>query len=451
MVTLDRARLLQLLADEDEMFVERHCRSGQLFEQAKEHLLDGVPMNWMTRWASPFPLFVREAHGQRLTCADGHEYIDLCLGDTGAMTGHSPAATVEALRIQLDKGITTMLPSEDASWVGGELARRFGLRFWQDAMTATDANRFALRIARQITRRPKVLVFNWCYHGSASETLVTLREDGSRGPRPGNVGPAVDPSLTTKVVEFNDLASLEEQLAPGDVACVLAEPALTNIGIVLPEPGFTEALRRITRETGTLLVVDETHTICAGPGGCTLAWGLEPDILTLGKAVGGGLPCAVYGFGQTVADALRSTLDYHAADVSGLGTTLAGNPLQMAAIRATLAQVLTQENYTRMIALCERFCGGVQTVIDEFELPWIVQRLGCRGEYWPVRVPPRNGGEASAAEDPELDRYMHLFQLNRGIAMTPFHNMALIGPEASEADVDKHTEIFREAVGRLFR
>ncbi len=302
---LDRTRLATLLAAEDARFVERHPRSRALHDEARQHLLDGVPMNWMTRWASPFPPFVEKAWGSRFRCVDGHEYIDFCLGDTGAMTGHSPAAAVAAIAAQAARGITTMLPTEDGLWVAGELTRRFGLRYWQMALTATDANRFALRLARHVTRRPKVLVFNYCYHGSVDEALITL-DDGVAGPVQGNVGPAVDPALTTRVVEFNDVAALEQALAPGDVACVLAEPALTNIGIVLPEPGFHDALRRLTRETGTLLIIDETHTLCAGPGGCTGAWGLQPDMLTIGKPIGSGVPSAAYGFGQAIADLIHA-------------------------------------------------------------------------------------------------------------------------------------------------
>ena len=447
---LDRHRLVDLLAAESALFAERHPRSRELFERAGAHLLDGVPMNWMTRWASPFPLFVRQAGGAHFTCVDGHDYLDFCLGDTGAMAGHAPPASVRAITEQAARGITTMLPTEDSLWVAEELARRFGLQFWQVVLTATDANRNALRIARHITGRPKVLIFNWCYHGSVDEALVTLRDDGSIGARPGTVGPAVDPNLTTKVIEFNDVAALERELEPGDVACVLAEPALTNIGIVLPDPGYLDALRRLTRETGTLLVIDETHTICAGPGGCTQAWGLEPDMITLGKPIGAGIPCAVYGFGQTVVDRIHANWDYHASDVSGIGGTLAGNALSLAAMRATLGEVLNEAAFAHTIPLGERFCDGVQAVVDEFELPWVVKRLGCRTEYWPRPVPPCNGGEAAAAEDPELDRFMHLFSLNRGILMTPFHNMALMAPTTTADDVDRHTAVFREAVAALF-
>jgi len=442
---LDRGRLGALLAEEERRFREAHPRSLALSERARRSLLGGVPMHWMVRWAGGFPLFVAAGEGSHLTDVDGHRYLDLCLGDTGAMTGHAPAAPVEAVRAQAARGFTFMLPTEDAVWVGEELARRFGLPYWQFAVTATDANRFAIRLAREITGRPRVLVFNWCYHGTVDETFATLR-DGRVVPRDGNVGPPVDPAVTTRVVEFNDVPALEAALAQGDVACVLAEPALTNVGIVHPESGFHAALRELTRRAGTLLIIDETHTICAGPGGYTRAHGLEPDMLTLGKAVAGGVPGAVYGMSEAVAERIgtRSRLDV--ADTGGIGGTLAANALATAAMRATLERVLTEASYRITIPLAERFARGVEGVIAEACLPWIVKRLGCRVEYWFRPTPPRNGGEAAAAVDPDLERYMHLAALNRGILLTPFHNMALLAPAVTAADVDHHTNVFRESV-----
>ncbi len=443
---VDRQRLALRLTDERERFVHEHPDSQALFERAKGSLLAGVPMHWMVRWAGDFPLFVANGRGARFTDIDGHTYLDFCLGDTGAMTGHAPEPTIRAMARQLEQGLTFMLPNEDAVWVGEELARRFGLPYWQIAMTATDANRFVIRLARRITGRPKILVFNWCYHGSVDETFATIQPDGSVGPRPGNLGPPVDPSVTTKVVEFNDLAALERALADRDVACVLTEPALTNIGIVLPDPGFHAALRDLTRRTGTLLVIDETHTICAGPGGYTQAHGLEPDFLTIGKPIGGGMPVAAYGMSAAVAERAQAMIDRDLSDTGGIGGTLSGNALALAAIRATLQDVLTPAAYEVTIPLATRFTDGVAAAIRDFHLPWIVKQLGCRAEYWFRPTPPRNGGEAVAAIDADLDRYMHLCALNRGILMTPFHNMALIAPQTTPADIDQHTHVFRESV-----
>jgi glutamate-1-semialdehyde 2,1-aminomutase len=382
----------------------------------------------MIRWAGGFPVFAADAQGARFRDVDGHEYVDFCLGDTAAMTGHSPEPTVRAIAEQASRGITLMLPSEDAIWVGRELGRRFGLPRWQFALTATDANRFAIRLARELTGRPKVLVFNWCYHGSVDETFATL-DGGTVVAREGNVGPPVGLAETTRVVEWNDAVALERELAHGDVACVLAEPALTNIGIVLPEPGFHDALREATRAAGTLLIIDETHTICAGPGGYTDAYGLAPDLLTIGKPIAGGVPAAAYGFSREVAKRLEELMPRdERADTGGIGGTVAANVLSLAATRATLDEVLTEEAFEHMIALGERFEAGVAEVIERHDLHWHVTRLGCRVEYLFRRERPRNGTEAAAGGNPELDRLIHLYALNRGILLTPFHNMALMSP-----------------------
>lgn len=446
---IDRSRLETLLRSEEALFHQTHPKSYELYQRARKSLHGGVPMLWMIRWAGSFPVFVKEARGAHFTDVDGHDYIDFCLGDTGAMTGHAPEATLNAIGEQAARGITLMLPYEDVISVGEELQRRFGLPLWQFALTATDANRHVLRMARMIAGRPKVLVFNYCYHGTVDETFIVLDEEGTPIARPNNMGPQIDPRHTTKVVEFNDVAALEISLSAGDVAAVLAEPVMTNIGIIHPDPGFHDELRRLTRKYGTYLIIDETHTICAGPGGYTAAHGLEPDFLTIGKPLAGGVPAAVYGFTHQVADEFTARLDVNDSDVGGIGGTLAGNALSIAAMKATLEHVLTPKFYEKAIALQEKFTAGVESVIAEFNLPWIVKRLGNRSEYWFRPTPPKNGGEAAAAIDHELDRYMHLYMLNRGILMTPFHNMALISPDTTEADVDYHTQTFRDAVQSL--
>jgi glutamate-1-semialdehyde 2,1-aminomutase len=434
---------------EQKKFVDERPKSRALFERAGKSLLGGVPMNWMIKWAGAFPPFVREAQGAHFYDVDGHRYVDFCLGDTGAMTGHSPSATVAAVQQQLARGITLMLPSEDSVWVGEELQKRFALPFWQFALTATDANRFSIRLARHITARPKILVFNWCYHGTVDETFITL-EGGVSQARRGNIGPPVDPAVTTKVVEFNDLEALEKALQPRDVACVLAEPALTNVGIVHPVPGFHKALREITRKYGTLLIIDETHTICAGPGGYTRAENLQPDFLVFGKPIGGGVPGAAYGFTEQVAKLVSEQQQLEDCDTGGIGGTLAGNALSLAAMRATLQKVLTKEAFDRMVPLAQRWAAGVEKVISDFGIPWNVTRLGCRAEYLFSAKEPRNGSEAHNAMDFELERFMHLYAMNRGILLTPFHNMALMSPVTESEDVDRHSKVFREAVRELF-
>jgi glutamate-1-semialdehyde 2,1-aminomutase len=447
--TIDRPHLAELMAREMARFEAEHPRSRELFERGKRNLLAGVPMPWMTEWAGPFPVFVDEAAGARFRDVDGREYVDLCLGDTGGMTGHSPKAAVAAIAEQAARGITLMLPTEDSIWVGAEMERRFGLPYWQFCLTATDANRFAIRLARAVTGRPKILVYNYCYHGSVDETIVSI-EDGVPGPRPGTIGPPVDPTVTTRVVEFNDVDALEAALAHGDVACVLAEPALTNIGIVLPDDGYHDALREATRRHGTLLVIDETHCICAGPGGATRAWGLRPDLLTIGKPLASGVPAACYGMSAEVAERSQAFMDsLPTTDVGGIGGTLSGNALSLAAMRATLEHVLTDEAFERMIALGERWAAGVAEAIERHGLPWTVQRLGCRAEYWFTRTAPRDGGQAAAADDHELARFTHLYALNRGILLTPFHNMALMSPATTRDDVDAHSRVFDEMCAEL--
>jgi glutamate-1-semialdehyde 2,1-aminomutase len=447
--TVDRARLARLQAREEQRFVQLHPRSKELHARAGRSLLAGVPMHWMVEWAGSFPVFVAEASGARFSDVDGNEYVDLCLGDTGAMTGHAPAATAEAVSDQVRKGTTLMLPTEDAIACAEEFAARFGLPIWQFALTATDANRFTIRLARQATGRAKILVHNWCYHGSVDETFITIDDAGNPGTRPHNIGPPVPPTETTRVVEINDLDALERELAHGDVACCLFEPALTNIGIVLPDEGYHAAVRELCRRHGTFLVIDETHTICAGPGGYTRAHGLEPDFLTVGKPLAGGIPAAAYGMSEETARRVVAALPDGPVDVGGIGGTLAGNALSLRAMRATLTHVLTEEAYGRMIPLAERFTDGVEEAIRDGGLDWYITRLGCRAEYGFQRVRPHTGGEAAASMDHELDRFMHLYALNRGVLMTPFHNMALMSPATTATDVDRHTQVFTEAVDEL--
>jgi glutamate-1-semialdehyde 2,1-aminomutase len=455
MATVDRVRLAQLLVAEKATYVERHPKSKALYDAAA-HLFGRVPMTWMNMWAGGYPVYLDSAHGNRITDVDGHEYIDFALGDTGAMAGHSPKATANAIAQRMTElgGITTMLPTEDAEWVGAELSRRFGMSLWSFTLSATDANRWAIRLARLVTERPKLLVFSYSYHGSVDETFAIVGPDGATITRPGNVGPAVPVEQTTRVVEWNDLQAVEAALAEGDVAAILTEPAMTNIGIVLPEPGFMDGLRRLATKYGALLMIDETHTFSAGPGGAIQAWGLRPDMVVIGKSIGGGIPCGAYGITAEVAEAIaRHTAagDADIEDVGGVGGTLAGNALSTAAMRATLGEVLTDEAFERMVGLASRFTSEVQAVLDDLDVPWSIAQLGARAEYRFARPAPRSGGESAAAQDDELDTYMHLAMCNRGILMTPFHNVALMCPDTQPSDIDAHTAVFREVVNALLR
>ena len=448
MSAIKREKLQQLKQREEARFIAEHPKSAELHARAKRSLLGGVPMNWMNKWVGAFPVFVTRAKGAHFTDADGHEYVDLCLGDTGAMTGHSPDVVADAIAKRLCEGITLMLPTEDSLWVGEELKRRFALPYWQFALTATDANRFAIRVAREITQRPKVLVYNYCYHGTVDESFATLHH-GVVGPRRGNIGPPVNPAETTRVVEFNDLNALEDALKHHDVAVLLAEPAMTNVGIILPDDGYWNAARELTRKYGALLIADETHTICAGPGGCTKEWKLDPDFVVFGKPIGSGIPGSTYGLTEEVAQRISARIELEDCDVGGIGGTLAGNALSLAAMRATLENVLTAKAYETMIPLAKRFNDGVAAEIKNRALPWNVIQLGARAEYHFTPRPPHNGGESAAAADFELERFLHLYALNRGVLLTPFHNMALMCPATTAADVDLHTRIFAEVAAEL--
>ena len=446
--TVDRDRLAGLIARETARFATAHPRCAAVHERSRRTMPAGVPMSWMAKWAGGFPIAAAEAAGAHVRCLDGIDHVDLCLGDTGAMAGHSPAPTVRAVAEQAARGITTMLPGADAAAVAEELARRFGLPAWQFTLTATDANRHVLRYARHLTGRPRVAVIDYCYHGSVDEAFATL--DGGRVvARRGNLGPPVPPAETTVVVPFNDVDALERALAGGDVACLLAEPAMTNIGIVLPEPGWHAAARELTRAAGTLLVLDETHTLCAGPGGATGADGLRPDLLVIGKAIGGGVPIGAFGMTAELAAAIPASVELEDVDLGGIGGTLAGNPLSLAATRATLAEVLTDDAFARMLPLGLRWAEGVQSVIDARGVPWSVTRLGARAEYGFAAEPPRDGATAAVADDFGLQTLLHLHALNRGVLLTPFHNMALMCPATTEADVDRHTEAFAAAAADL--
>jgi glutamate-1-semialdehyde 2,1-aminomutase len=377
--------------------------------------------------------------------------VDFCLGDTGAMAGHSPAPVTAAVQRRLADlgGATTMLPTEDAALVGDELSRRFGVPAWSFALTATDANRWAIRLLRAATGRPRILVNSYCYHGSVDESLIVVGPDGRPRSREGNVGAPTDVTATSRVAEFNDLDGLARELACGDVAAVLMEPALTNIGIVLPEPGYLDGVRALTRQYGTYLINDETHTFSAGPGGATAAWSLAPDVVTIGKAIGGGIPVGAYGLSADLADALTGRSDLDLVDMGGVGGTLAGNPVSMAATRATLEEVLTADAFTGMIAVATVFAEGVREILDRHGLPWSVAQLGARVEYRFVAPPPRTGTESAAAADPDLEDYLHLYLANRGILLTPFHNMALMCPQTTTDDVGRHHEVFDAGLTEL--
>jgi glutamate-1-semialdehyde 2,1-aminomutase len=440
---INRDRLATLRAQEDARFLVLHPKSGEMFKAGQKNMPGGVPMSWMAKWPGAYPVFVKEAKGASFSDVDGNTYIDFCLGDTGSMTGHSPDATVAAIREQVGKGITAMLPTQDAAIVSGELAKRFGLPLWQFTVSATDANRHVIRYSRMITGRSKIVVIDRCYHGSVDETFATLDAAGNTVAREGNIGAPVALDQTTRVVEFNDIAGMEKALAHGDVAAILMEPAMTNVGIVLPQAGYLEAVQELAKKYGTILIIDETHTISVGPGGMSAERGLKPDFLTIGKAIAGGIPTGVFGMTHKIADDIARMVELEIIDTGGIGGTLAGNALSLASMRATLGEVLTQKNFDHMIGLGTRWSDGVDAVIKECDLPWTCNRLGARAEYMFGKTAPVTGADANKAADFELEQYIHLRMLNDGFLITPFHNMALMCPDTSEADVDAHTKAFR--------
>lgn len=445
---IDQARIEALRQREAEAFRIARPKSQAALGNGLAGFFGGVPMHWMQDWPTPFPILVEKAKRATLTDIDGNRLADFCLGDTGSMFGHSPEPVARAIRRQSRRGLTYMLPSEDALGLGELLAQRFGLPHWQIATTASDANRFALRVARAITGRPKILVFNGCYHGAVDETFVRLR-NGEPANKAGLTGEFRDLTQNTRIVEFNDLAALEAELAHGDVACVITEPVLTNCCMVLPEPGFLDGVRRLTRATGTLLLIDETHTISTGPGGYTRKYGLEPDLFVLGKPVAGGVPASVWGMSEEVATRFAAHNRAKEPGYSGIGTTLSANPLQFAAMRATLEEVMTEDNYAHMDKLAGRLADGLETAISRHALPWHVARVGARVEFICARGPLKNGSQAMAAHAPELEAAIHVALVNRGVLIAPFHNMMLISPTTKKRQVDCLIAAFGDIAARL--
>jgi glutamate-1-semialdehyde 2,1-aminomutase len=440
---INRTHLADLTKFEQKRFLEKHPKSGEMFLAAKKVMPGGVPMSWMAKWPGSYPVFVESAQGARFVDVDQNVYIDFCLGDTGSMTGHSPEPTVRAIREQVGKGLTAMLPTQDATVVSTELALRFGLPLWQFTVSATDANRHVIRYARHITGKSKIIVIDRCYHGSVDETFATLDLEGKTIAREGNIGALVALDETTRVVAFNDLSAMEAALDYGDVAAILMEPAMTNVGIVLPGEGYLHRVGELAKQYGALWIIDETHTISVGAGGMTGALGLKPDFLTIGKAIAGGIPTGTFGMTREVAAEISTRIALDQIDTGGIGGTLAGNALSFAAMRATLTEVLTPKAFAAMIALGSRWSDGVDAAIKEFNLPWHCNRLGARAEYVFAAKAPRTGREASDAADFELEQYIHLRLLNDGFLLTPFHNMALMSPSTTEDDVDAHTHAFR--------
>jgi glutamate-1-semialdehyde 2,1-aminomutase len=448
-----KAIVNRLLDAEQERFRTLHPRSAAAWEEGKRHFLYGGPSHWMRRWAGGFPVYVDEAAGAHIRDIDGRDYIDFCLGDTGGMCGHAPEAVTEAATRQFKRGTTMMLPTEDSLWVGTELSRRFGPKYWTLTTSATDANRAAIRISRMITGRRKVLVFSGCYHGGVEEAHVEIR-DGRVGLRNMIHPNGVDHDAVSRVVEFNDVTALEAALAHGDVACVLTEPLMTNFGMIPVDPDFHRALRDLTRRAGAILIIDETHTLSCGPGGYTEANGLEPDIIVAGKAIAGGIPAGIFGLSREIAERLWKIVPHvnpreRQSAHLGFGGTLAGNALTVATMRAVLEQVLTPANYRHMIATATRLANEARGLIATHRLPWHVTQVGARAEIMFMPQPPRSGADVIAGRQPDLETLLHAFYMNESILVTPFHTMFLMCPATSAQDVERHTAVLARFIDLL--
>jgi glutamate-1-semialdehyde 2,1-aminomutase len=443
-------RLDAFAAREAAVYARSRPKAAKAMANGAGHFLGKVPMHWMTDWPMPHLPLVASAKGATLTDIDGVTLDDFCLGDTGSMFGHSPPPVAKAIRAQARHGLTYMLPTETALKAGRLLTDRFGAFQWQIATTATDANRFALRVARAITGRPKVLVFNGCYHGTVDETFVSL-EDSKTVNSPGLLGQVNDLTKTAVACEFNDLAGVEAALAKGDVAAILTEPVMTNSCMVLPQAGFHDGLRQLSLKYGALLIMDETHTISSGLGGYTRVHSLRPDIFVVGKCVAGGMPTAVWGLTDETAKRYEEANANRPSGRSGMGTTLSANPMQFACLVATLGEVMTPANYAHMEKLAERLSHGLAKVIDRHRAPWHVVRVGARVEFICAPGPLRNGSEAAHAHQPAVEAALHTGLLNRGTLIAPFHNMMLVSPATKKAQVDRLIASFDALLTDLFK
>lgn len=442
-------RLESLRLREAKRFAAGRPKAKASSDKASSTFLDGVPMHWMKDWPMPFLPLIAKAKGARITDIDGYELDDFCLGDTGSMFGHSPAPVAKAIRHQASRGLTFMLPTQAAFEAGHLLSKRFGAFRWQIATTATDANRCAIRVARAVTQRPKILVFNGCYHGTVDDVMVEL-VDGKTRNRQGLMGQVSDLTLGAVCCEFNDLSGIEAALADGDVAAILTEPVMTNSCMVLPEAGFHAGLRELATRYGALLIMDETHTISSGLGGYTAVKGLQPDLFVVGKCVAGGMPTAVWGMTEVVADRYLVADAARMPGHSGMGTTLSANPMQFACLTATLADVMTAKAYVHMDRLAEHLAAGLAECIAQHQAPWHVVRVGARVEFICAPGPLRNGTELARAHQPQVELALHVALLNRGCLIAPFHNMMLISPATKMRQVKRLIAAFDEVLTELF-
>ncbi|ANP46116.1 transaminase [Candidatus Viadribacter manganicus] len=427
--------LANLITRETQRYLDTHPKASAEAARLKEHWLFGAPFHWMNDWATPSAMIAEDGEGAVLTDIDGSTYDDFCLGDTPGMFGHARPEIARAIAEQARRGATFMLPTAEAAEVGELLAERFGLPFWQTTLSASDANRAMIRWARAVTGKSVIVVFDGCYHGMVEDCFVELRHGRTR-PDAGLIGQVFDMTRTTRAIPFNDIGALESALAMGDVAAILAEPAMTNCGMILPEANFWKRAQALAKKAGALLVLDETHTLSSGPGGATKAWALAPDALVIGKAIAGGFPAAVWGvsaeLGEKIAAAPRGP------GRSGIGTTLAGNAMGVAAIGATLREVATREAFDAMLAGASDLVSKLRGVIAKRSLPWCVVHVGARAEIVFAPEPPRDAAAMRPAlAQSDLNHALHLYLINRGILIAPFHMMMLVCPATTTQQIDR--------------
>jgi glutamate-1-semialdehyde 2,1-aminomutase len=448
---IDPSRVRKLEEEENARFVAERPRSIALQERARGSMPRGVPMAWMDDLYDHPPVWVSHGEGASFTDVDGHTYLDMYVADMSAFCGHAPRPVVDAMTHQATLGTQFLLPSEGAIAVAEHLAHRYGLPKWQFTLSATQANTEVTRLARELTGREIVLMFDAHYHGEGDATLV-VEEDGVVVPETPGLTPGV--AAQARLVQFNDVAALEAALEPGDVALVLAEPAMTNTGFLLPQPGYHEELRRATRETGTLLAIDEVHTLPCAYGGLARAWGLEPDFLTLGKALAAGVPLAAYGMRDEIASLIAPPAQLHremGATVAQVATggTLFANALSMAAGRAALLDVLTEEAFERTASLGERMAAGLRRAIERAGVRWSVAQHGAHASYFFVPEPPADGASSRAADDPGLRALIRVFMANRGVWESGWWLGPTVSVAHSDEDVDRYIDLFGEFLAEV--
>jgi len=416
-------------------------------------------MAWMSELYTHPPIFVDAGHGGTFTDIDGNTYIDFNLADTSMFTGYGVEAISEVVAKRVKDGSQFLLPTQDAVEVATRLAARFGLPFWQFTLSATQANVEAIRTARALTGRDAVLMFDGKYHGHADE-LLAVRDKGEVVPE--GRGVLRDATRHVRLVPYNDLDAVSRELARGDIACVVAEAAITNAGVILPAEGFHAGLRRLTSDAGTLLVIDETHTLVAGPGGLTARWGLQPDLLVVGKSVSGGISLGAYGMTERVAAVLDDpdaasgesvatgdTLFGNALSRVATGGTLFGNELSLAAARVTLEQVLTDQGYAHAAALGGKLADGIEATAAANGFDWRAHRLYNRSGYTHGPYLPSNAADARDSFDAELFNIQRIYMANRGIWEAIDSAGPAAGIQTTAEHVDHYLEVLNDFLGEL--